>query len=160
MPRMKESDVRTFLDEPHVAVIISLRRNGMPYSVPVWFLYDDEYFWLTGTVNRVWCQQLQNDPRCSLCIEAMAPLAGFVAIDGTAEILDRQTFDIWPMSRLLAEKYVGRKDPANDRACASFFDNMRTEPRLLFRITPDVWRAIDTQVYRGKKSDREFQATQ
>lgn len=35
---------------------------------------------------------------------------------------------------------------------------MQTEPRLLFRLEGDVWRAIDLTVYRGKRADREFQA--
>jgi hypothetical protein len=37
---------------------------------------------------------------------------------------------------------------------------MRTEPRLLFRITPQVVRAIDMRVYRGKRADRAFQESQ
>jgi len=30
---------------------------------------------------------------------------------------------------------------------------MRTEPRLLFRLRPQVLRAIDMRVYRGKRAD-------
>jgi hypothetical protein len=37
---------------------------------------------------------------------------------------------------------------------------MRTEPRLLFRLVPDTWRAIDMTVYRGKRADRVFQEEQ
>lgn len=157
MPRMNDQDVADFLEEPHVGVIASLRRDGMPYSVPIWWLWDGEYFWLTGTVNRVWCKQLKHDPRCSLCIEALAPVAGFVAVDGQAQAFELPEFDIWPISRKLAEKYVGRNDPANEAAVEAFFANMQTEPRLLFRLTPEVWRKIDMRVYRGKKADREFQ---
>ena len=160
MPRMTETDKHVFLKEAHVGVITSLRRSGMPYSVPVWWLYESECFWLTGTDNRVWCKQLQNDTRCSLCIEALSPLAGFIAVDGHAELLGRDSFDIWPISRRLAEKYVGQSDPANNAAVESFYKNMRTEPRLLFKVTPSVWRAIDMRVYEGKRSDRDFQANQ
>ena len=35
---------------------------------------------------------------------------------------------------------------------------MQTEPRLLFKLIPTVWRAIDMSVYEGKKADRDFQA--
>lgn len=162
MPRMDDATLDEFLKQPHVGVIASLRKNGMPYSVPVWWLYDaeDDVFWLTGTTNRVWCKQLQNDPRCSLCIEALAPVAGFVAIDGKAEVKTLPSFDIWPISKRLAEKYVGRGDPNNDAAVVSFFSNMQTEPRLLFRVTAEVRRAIDMRVYRGKKADRDFQSQQ
>ena len=157
MPRMKDDTVQEFLEQPHVGVITTLRQSGMPYSVPVWWLHDEGEFWLTGTTNRVWCKQLKRDDRCSLCIEALSPVAGFVAVDGRAEVLERPEFDIWPISRRLAEKYVGASNPEEPEAVDRFFDNMKTEPRLLFKITPEVWRAIDMRVYRGKKADREFQ---
>lgn len=47
-----------------------------------------------------------------------------------------QDGDIWPISRLLVEKYVGRNDPQNAEAVEKFYANMKTEPRLLFRLTP------------------------
>jgi hypothetical protein len=80
-----------------------------------------------------------------------------VEVDGTAAALELPGFDIWPVSRELAEKYVGRGDPTRAEAVEAFFANMQTEPRLLFRITPRTWRAIDMRVYRGKRADREYQ---
>jgi len=157
MPRMKLEDREEFLRQPLNAVIATLRRDGMPYTVPIWFLWKDGYVWLTGTYSRVWCKQLLQDPRVSLCIEGGPPLSGHVGFDGIAESLQLPDFDIWPISRELAEKYVGRGDPANAQRVEEFFANMRTEPRLLFRVTPKVVRAIDMRVYRGKRADREFQ---
>ncbi len=158
MPRMLEDDVRDFLEQPHVGVIATLRKNGMPYSVPVWWLHDDGQFWLTGTTSRIWCKQLKEDARCSLCIEALSPVAGFVSVDCHAECLERPDFDIWPVSRRLAEKYVSAANPEQPEAVDRFFENMQTEPRLLFRLTPETWRAIDMRVYRGKRADREYQS--
>ncbi len=160
MPRMKPEDKRAFLKEPIVGVIATLRRDGRPYTVPVWWLWDEEQgvFWLTGTRSRVWCKQLIKDGRISLCIEGGVPggVSGHVEADGMAEALRPPRFDIWPISRKLAEKYVGRDDPTSPRV-DSFFANMQTEPRMLFRVTPQVWRAIDMRVYQGKRADREFQ---
>ena len=146
-----------FLQQPHVGVLATLRRNGMPYTVPVWWLWKDGGIWITGTYSPVWCKQLLQDPRTSLCIEATAPVSGHIVFDGRAEAFELPGFDIWPISRELAEKYVGRGDPANAEAVERFFANMQTEPRLLFRLTPEVTRAIDMRVYRGKRADREYQ---
>jgi len=157
MPRMPEDVLERFLTEPHVGVLATLRHDGRPYTVPVWWLWNQGYFWITGTYPRIWCRQLIADPRCSLCIETLNPVARHAEVDGDAEVLHPDQFDIWPVSRLLAEKYVGLGDPANARRVDAFVDNMRTEPRLLFRIKPLVWRAIDLTVYRGKKADREYQ---
>jgi len=76
---------------------------------------------------------------------------GHVGVDGTVRHRELPDFDIWPISRQLVDKYVppaGRDD---------FFANMRTEHRLLFELTPEVLRAIDMRVYRGKRADREYQ---
>lgn len=155
---MSPQDREAFMAEPHVGVVATLRRDGRPYTVPVWHLWDGDHVWLTGTESRVWCRQLMADSRLSLCVEALQPVAGHVDIDGTGEVLLAADFDIWPISRRLAEKYVGRGDPGNAAAVDAFFANMQTEPRLLVRITPEVWRAIDMRVYQGKRADREHQA--
>ncbi|MCC7365877.1 MAG: pyridoxamine 5'-phosphate oxidase family protein [Dehalococcoidia bacterium] len=160
MPRMKPEDVELFLSQPHVGVLATLRRDGMPYTVPVWWLWKDGAVWLTGTYSRVWCKQLLRDGRASLCIESGPPFTGHVEFDGTCTAYEPTDFDIWPISRELAEKYVGRGDPANAAAVDAFFANMQTEPRLLFKLTPSVTRAIDMRVYRGKRADREYQAAQ
>ncbi|MDQ1518334.1 MAG: hypothetical protein QOE80_4164 [Actinomycetota bacterium] len=145
------SDVlEQFLRQPHIAVLATLRSDGRPYTVPIWWLWKDGAFWLTGTTSRVWCRQLQRDPRASLCIEALQPVAGHVGVDGNVEAKLLPDFDIWPISRQLVDKYVP-DDPD------AFFANMRTEPRLLFRLTPEVWRAIDMRVYEGKRADRDHQ---
>jgi PPOX class probable F420-dependent enzyme len=149
---MKPDDRAEFLRQPHVAVLASLRRDGRPYTVPVWFLHDDaDTFWITGTYERVWCRQLLADPRASLCVEAMSPVAGHVGVDGAVTPYERPGVDIWEISRRLVDKYVAA--PQRD----AFFANMQTENRLLFRLVPDVVRAIDMRVYRGKRADREFQ---
>ena len=71
MGRMRGEMLEEFLKQPHIGVIATLRKDGRPYTVPVFWLWKDGYFWLTGTTTRVWCKQLLRDPRCSLCIEAI-----------------------------------------------------------------------------------------
>ena len=154
---MSPEDQEDFLAQPHVGVIATLRRDGRPYTVPVWHLWDGDHFWVSGTDSRVWCKQLMVDPRLSLCIEAVEPVPGHVDVDGVGEVLHRDEFDIWPISRQLADKYVGRGDPTRAGAVDAFVANMQTEPRLLIRITPEVWRAIDMRIYEGKRADREHQ---
>jgi hypothetical protein len=174
MPRLSPADFDTFLKLPTVGVIATLRRDGAPYTVPVWWLWEpdrarsaDEHgyaagdLWITGTYSRVWCQQLLRDGRSSLCIESGPPFTAHVEFDGRCEPYELSGgFDIWPISRRLAEKYVGLDDPANAAAVDRFFANMQTEPRLLFRLRPTTTRAIDMRVYRGKRADRAFRATE
>ena len=157
MPRMKPDYLERFLLQPFIGVLATLRRDGRPYTVPVWWLLDEGSFWMSGTYDRVWCKQLARDPRASLCIEAMGAMAGHVGIDGRIVRRELPGFDIWPISRRLVEKYVGLGDPARAPAVDAFFANMKTEHRLLFELVPEVRRAIDMRVYRGKRSDRDWQ---
>lgn len=143
-----------FLVQPHIGVLATLRTDGRPYTVPVWWLWHEDAFWISGTTTRVWCRQLRHDPRASLCIEALEPVPGHVGVDGEAEAKLPPDFDIWPISRRLVDKYA-QQAPSEAEA---FFANMQTEPRLLFRLVPDVWRAIDMRVYEGKRADRDYQA--
>jgi len=160
MGRMKPEMLEEFLRQPYIGVLATLRRDGRPYTVPVFWLWEDGDFWLTGTSSRVWCKQLMRDPRCSLCIETMEPFPAHAEVDGQALSHTLPDFDIWPIHRKLAEKYIGRGDPATAEKVEEFMAIWRTEPRLLFRIEPEVWRAIELRVYRGKRADREYRSTQ
>ncbi len=160
---MKPDYLEEFLRQPLVGVLATLRRDGRPYTVPVWWLAHEGSFWISGTYERVWCKQLARDPRASLCIEAMpldiggAGFAGHVGIDGRVTRRELPDFDIWSISKMLVEKYVGLGDPARADKVEAFFANMQTEHRLLFELVPEVRRAIDMRVYRGKRADREYQ---
>jgi PPOX class probable F420-dependent enzyme len=160
MGRMKPADLEEFLTKPIIGVIATVRRDGRPYTVPVFWLWKDGYFWLTGTTTRVWCKQLMRDPRCSLCIETTDPFPAHAEVDGRAEALKLPDFDIWPMHDELAEKYLGGGRISSAGSIEQMKAVWRTEPRMLFRITPEVWRAIDLRVYRGKRADQAYQATQ
>jgi hypothetical protein len=156
MGRMRGEMLDDFLKQPHIGVIATLRRDGRPYTVPVFWLWKDGGVWLTGTTTRVWCKQLMRDPRCSLCIETMEPFPAHAEVDGCAAPFTLPDFDIWPIHRELAEKYIGRGDPANASKVGEFMAIWKTEPRMLFRISPEVWRAIELRVYRGKRADQEY----
>jgi PPOX class probable F420-dependent enzyme len=158
MGRMRGEMLEDFLKQPHIGVIATLRRDGRPYTIPVFWLWKDGGFWLTGTTTRVWCRQLMRDPRCSLCIETMEPFPAHAEVDGRAAPFTLPDFDIWPIHHELAEKYIGRGDPANAQKIEDMLAIWKTEPRLLFRITPEVWRAIELRAYRGKRADQEYQA--
>ena len=153
---MKPDYLERFLQQPFIGVLATLRRDGRPYTVPVWWLLHEGTYWVSGTYERVWCKQLMRDARASLCIEATGELAGHVGLDGRTTCRELPEFDIWPISRLLVEKYVGLGDPARARAVDDFVANMQTEHRLLFQLVPEVRRAIDMRVYRGKRAERAW----
>ena len=102
----------------------------------------------------MWCKQLFADPRASLCIEATAPVAGHVGVDGTVTVHELPDVDIWPMSRGSSTS----TSPPSTATPSS--PTCAPRHRLLFELRPDVVRAIDMRVYRGKRADRDFQRRQ
>jgi PPOX class probable F420-dependent enzyme len=149
-------DREIFLRQPHNGILATLRADGRPYTVPVGWLWDGDAFWLIGTPSRVWYGHLRRDPRVSLCIEAKTPISGHIGVDGIAFGLEPPEFDIWPIARQMATKYRADQGPGVVEALLA---KWRTEPRLLVKIEPQVWRAIDMRVYRGKAADREYTAS-
>src|SRR5438874_1359487 len=124
MARMQADVLEEFLLRRIIAVPSPLRRDGRPYQIPWWSLWTPGVSWTPGTYTPVWCKHIFHDGRVSLCIEATDPVARYVAVDCTADPVEPKDTDIWPVSRLLAEKYVGGAGGNVD----AFIANMQTEP--------------------------------
>lgn len=157
MFEMRSEVLREFLDQPKVAVLSTLRRDGSPYTIPLWYLWEGDvpddvhptrnpptgHAWFLGGETSTWVRHLQNDPRMSLCIDVEGPPAKHVGIDGTVEVLPSPDADPWPIVRRLVEKYVGQDDPANDEAVDQYMETTESMTPILFKVTPTRWRAID-----------------
>ena len=157
MFEMRAEVLREFLDQPLAAVLSTLRRDGSPYTIPLWYLWEGEvpddihpvrnppsgHAWFLGGETSTWVRHLQQDPRMSLCIDVEGPPAKHVGIDGTVEVLSGADADPWPIMRRLVEKYVGRGDPANDEAVDQYMESTQSMMPILFKVTPSRWRAID-----------------
>ncbi len=157
MYEMRGEVLREFLERPLPAVLSTLRRDGSPYTIPLWFLWDGEVpddmhpvgnppsgeAWFLGGETSTWVRHLQRDPRMSLCIDVEGPPAMHVGIDGSVEISTEAEADVWAVMRRLVVKYVGRGDPANDEAVEQYLESTRSMSPVLFRVRPNRWRAID-----------------
>ncbi len=55
--------------------------------------------------------------------------------------------------RRIIEKYVGRGDPANDDAVDRYLTMMHSEVRMLFKVTPHRWRAVDLSELGAARDD-------
>lgn len=157
MFEMRAEVLRDFLDRPLPAVLSTLRRDGSPYTIPLWYLWDGAvpddvhpscnppqgHAYFLGGETSTWVRHLHNDPRMSLCIDVEGPPAMHVGIDGTVEVLTADQSDPWPIMRRLVEKYVGRGDPANEAEVEGYLDTTRSMSPILFKVTPKQWRTID-----------------
>ena len=157
MYEMRAETLREILELPTTAVLATVRGDGSPYTIPLWFLWEGEvpdevdpvanppsgHVWFSGRTTSIWAKHLQRDPRASLCIDVEGPPALHVGIDGPVESWTAAEFEPEPIMRRTVEKYVGRSDPANDEAVEGYLEMTKGIPQLHFKLTPTRWRAVD-----------------
>jgi PPOX class probable F420-dependent enzyme len=77
----------------HTGVLTSLRRDGMPISLPVWFVVLDRRIYVRGPAHTKKFARIRHDPRVSFLVESgerWAELVG-VHVTGRATYVDDET---------------------------------------------------------------------
>jgi PPOX class probable F420-dependent enzyme len=97
-------DLGSFLDQPLVAVLATLRGDGSVLLSPVWQEWRDGGFNLWLPVDDVKTRHLQRDPRATVVVaESEPPLRG-VELRTEARLIDR---DVRATAVRIATRYVG-----------------------------------------------------
>lgn len=121
-------DHEEFLRRPLFAHLATAAGEG-PRDSPVWFVYEDEAFWIIGdTAHDTFPGRVAARPACALGIvdfDRATGLVQHVAVRGTAEVVP---FDA-ERARRIFRKYMG--------------DEARWDPRFL----PTVEDVTDTAVF-------------
>lgn len=135
MPPMTVTQRDAFLAQRRYGILTTLRRDGGPVSVPVWYEWD-------GTTVRMFCHEasgklkhLKNDARATvLVVNDPGEPENWVSFDGRVTIRDEGGFE-------MAERVFDRYYPAGDgrRSALDSWRKMKNEWRLL-ELTPDAIR--------------------
>ncbi|MDG2114139.1 MAG: pyridoxamine 5'-phosphate oxidase family protein [Actinomycetota bacterium] len=67
-PRMTEDEIRTYLADGHTGIFTTLRRDGMPIAMPMWYAVLDGLVYVQTRGRKL--QRLRNDPRASFLVES------------------------------------------------------------------------------------------
>jgi PPOX class probable F420-dependent enzyme len=124
---------REFLENPYIGVATTLRPDGSPHSTPVWVDVDNEGVSFNTARPRAKPRHLEADPRVSLVVVDPRDELRWIAITGTATLVDEGANG--QIDRL-ARKYRG-----HDR----YQSHKDGETRVSVRISP-TWiesRRID-----------------
>ena len=76
------------LREEEIAWLTTVRADGQPQSVPVWFLYKDGAFLIYSQPRRQKLRNIGTNPRVDLNLNSNAHGGDVVRIEGTAEIAE------------------------------------------------------------------------
>jgi PPOX class probable F420-dependent enzyme len=87
---MTPAECRAFLlaRPARTGKLATVRRDGRPHVVPVWFDLDgDDVVFTTGR-DTVKGRTLRRDPRAAMCVDDDRPPFDFVSVEGTVELGD------------------------------------------------------------------------
>lgn len=137
-PSMSQKELNEFLARPILARIATVRANGSPQLVPMWFLYKDGVIYMSTRTHAAKVEHIKKNPRVAVLIDEMvAPLKNkVVSIEGTAEIL---TTGVKEMTTKIYHKYMGVEGAKTPQAQQSI-----NTPRVILKITPKKIETIDT----------------
>jgi PPOX class probable F420-dependent enzyme len=102
-------DLGTFLQEPLVAVLATLRKDGSVLLSPVCHEWRDGGFNLWITEEDVKARHLRRDPRATIVVaESRTPYRG-VEVRGVVQLLDHNVFEV---AAAVMARYLGREGGA------------------------------------------------
>lgn len=105
---MTPPEIRAFLERPQVGVVSTIRSDGGPHAVPVWFRFDDERVNIWTSSERRWVQNLAADPRCSFTVQEQGKPFAAVTLRGHAESATAEEW-IEQEIRRITSRYIDKR---------------------------------------------------
>jgi PPOX class probable F420-dependent enzyme len=129
--RIESPELRAFLlAGTRTAKLATVRADGQPHVVPIWFLLDGETVVFTTGSTSVKARNIKRDHRVSLCVDDEQPPFSFAVIEGTAQLIETNREELKQWATRIAGRYMGE-----DRAEAYGLRNS-VEGEILVRIIP------------------------
>lgn len=131
MDNMTKAEYLQFLsDKPRTGKLATVRADGRPHVVPIWYTMDGENLIFTAWHTSVKVKNILRDARVALCVDEEAPPFHFVMIEGTAEIIEREAPMVRHWATIIGGRYMGV-----DQAEA-FGKRNGVEGEYVLKITP------------------------
>jgi PPOX class probable F420-dependent enzyme len=127
---MTREEWRAFLQYgTRTGKLATVRKDGRPHVVPVWFVLDGQDIVFTTGARTVKGRALRRDPRACLCVDDENPPYAFVMVDGHATLSD-DLEEMLPYATAIGGRYIG-----TDRA-EEFGRRNAVPGEMLVRLTP------------------------
>jgi PPOX class probable F420-dependent enzyme len=130
MRTMSPEETRAFLlTETRTAHVATVRADGRPHVVPVWFTLDGDDIIFTTWHETIKARTIARDPRISLSVDDATPPFAYVTIDGRATLSD-DLAALRHWATRIAERYMGAAQ------AEAFGQRNAIAGELLVRVTP------------------------
>ena len=110
---MSAGEVRELLERTGPAllgVVGTLRRDGSPHVVPVWYRWDGEAVRIWTTEERGWVRNVLRDPRVAFSVQEPQPPFAAVVIHGRAEARTGSGADVDEEIRAITRRYIAEEE--------------------------------------------------
>ena len=128
--RLDDTAIQKFLSTKEVALLATVRADGAPLAMPMWFLHDAATVTMISVEGTQKVRNLRRDPR--VCVVAEAGGGGGdirgVTVLGRAEFLGDG-----PERRALIERFHGK----SPRLASLWGGRAMPANRVMFRIAPE-----------------------
>jgi PPOX class probable F420-dependent enzyme len=104
MAKMTPEQTTAFLALPNIAHFVTLRADGSPHSVPVWYGFAEGRYYVFTPATSLKMRNLARDPRMTLSIASSDKPYAYVVASGSAEIVSG---DITDRAVSIASRYEG-----------------------------------------------------
>jgi PPOX class probable F420-dependent enzyme len=130
------ADLGTLLEEPLLAVLATLRRDGSVLLSPVWHEWRDDGFNVWSGADEVKVRHLSRDPRVTIVVAEAAGVLRGIEIRGVAELIaDPEVAGA--AARRIAARYLG------DVEGPEYVDSIGGDDAVIIRVAPGIVRAWD-----------------
>jgi hypothetical protein len=106
---MSDERRRAFLMQgTRTGKLATMRRDGRPHVVPIWFVLDGDDLLLTTGRDSVKARAMRRDPRVSLCVDDEMPPYAFCRVDGVVELSD-DVDEMLEWATRIGARYMGEE---------------------------------------------------
>lgn len=127
-------EAHSFLSRPLLGRLATASPDGQPHVVPVWFLFEDGFIWVSAFQATRKVVDLERNPKCAIVIdiEQGQEALSAVAIEGQAELIRAPFQEVRQRAQRIYAKYLGpegvlARDPQ---------EWLDSPENLLIKITP------------------------
>lgn len=82
--QLTDSELDEFLSTAHTATLTTLRRDGWPVTLPVWFVWTDGHMFLRTPPGSAKMKRLARDDRCCVLVESGRAWVDLAAVEFAA----------------------------------------------------------------------------
>ena len=137
MGRMSDADREAFLAVNRYGILSTLRSDGSPIAIPVWFDWDGSSVKMFTNAGSPKLRRLANDARASVLVtNHIDEKEKWVAFDGTVAVSEEGGFEL---AEKLAQRYWDLNDPGRASALQSW--RARESEWRLLEMVPDEVRS-------------------